>query len=186
MAVAEPKEPVSATRTRVEYGPAAIAARARAIAEDRLSPHHRGLIRRLSGCMIVSIIVTVGSFSALALFILATPLEPWIANFIITALAIPVSYYLNRRWVWRRTHAHDPLREFLPFWVMSFVGLILSTIVVAYANKWAKRQQLGAGTRTLVILGSLIVVSGVLWVVQFAIIDRVLFKALPHPLVAED
>ena len=186
MAVAEPKEPVSVTHTRVEYGPAAIAARARAIAEDRLSPHHRGLIRRLSGCMIVSIIVTVGSFTALALFILATELTPWIANFIVTALAIPVSYYLNRRWVWRRTHAHDPLREFLPFWVMSFVGLIASTIVVAYADKWAKHQELGDGTRTLVILASLIVVSGVLWMVQFAVIDQVLFKTLPHPVVAED
>jgi putative flippase GtrA len=80
--------------------------------------------------------------------------------------AVP-SYLLNRRWVWRKVGSHSLSREVLPFWVYTFLGLALSTVFVAIADRiW--------GTNLAVAIAS-VSGFGVLWISKFLLLEHVLF-----------
>lgn len=84
----------------------------------------------------------------------------------VSAGCVP-SYTLNRAWVWRKRGASHLWREVLPFWVMSLIGLALSTVAVTAAE-----SSFGSGlTVTLASLASF----GALWVVRYLVLDGVLF-----------
>ena len=112
------------------------------------------LVQRVRRCLSVSVVTTVISVSTLLTATAFFGIEAWIANIIATSVATVPSYHLNRRWTWGRTEASDPLREVLPFWVMAFCGLALSTVTVGIADSW---------------------------VAQFVVLDRVLFAAPAPP-----
>ena len=83
-----------------------------------------------------------------------------------TLATIP-SYLLNRAWVWGKSGSHSMTAEVLPFWGMAFLGLVLSTVLVHYAEQqW--------DSWVLVNLANLSA-FGVLWVAKFFVLDRVLF-----------
>jgi putative flippase GtrA len=136
------------------------------------------LVQRVRRCLSVSVVTTVISVSTLVLATAVFGVEAWIANVIATSLATVPSFHLNRRWTWGRTDASDPLREVLPFWIMAFCGLALSTVTVGMADSWAARTQLSAPIHLGAILAGHLGGFGLLWVAQFVILDRVLFA---HP-----
>src|SRR5213080_1599719 len=76
----------------------------------------------------------------------------WFANVIATSLATGPSYYLNRRWTWGKTDASDPWREVLPFWILSFAGLALSTIAVGVTDAWTAGAHLSPPVHTMTLL----------------------------------
>ena len=135
----------------------------------------RSLMQRLTRCMSVSVVTTVISLLTLATGTAVFGIEAWIANVIATAIATIPSYSLNRRWTWGRTGASDPLREVLPFWVLSFSGLALSTISVAVTDAWASGAHLAPPVHTVTLLVAHLSGFGILWVAQFILLDRVLF-----------
>ncbi len=138
------------------------------------------LVQRVRRCLSVSVVTTVISVTTLVLTTAVFGVEAWIANVIATSLATVPSFHLNRRWTWGRTDASDPLREVLPFWIMAFCGLALSTVTVGMADSWAARTQLPASMHLGAILAGHLGGFGLLWVAQFVILDRVLF-ARPNP-----
>jgi putative flippase GtrA len=148
-------------------------------------PPRRSLIARLVACMSVSVITTSLSLTVLAVLTAGFSVKAWVANVIATAVATVPSYRLNRRWVWRKHVASDPLREVLPFWMLAAAGLILSTIAVAAADSWARSEHLTKNTRTFALLFANLAAFGSLWIIQFVILDRVLFKHHPHELPKE-
>jgi len=99
----------------------------------------------------------------------------WVANVLATAVGTVPSYALNRRWVWGRDGAGDVWREVVPFWALSFGGLVLSTAAVATADAWASSIGLVGPTRTTLLLLANVGSFAVLWVGQFLVLDRVLF-----------
>ena len=94
-----------------------------------------------------------------------------------TGVATVPSYHLNRRWTWGRRDASDPWREIAPFWLLSFAGLALSTLAVALTDSWATHLQLAAPVHTMALLVAHLSGFGILWGVQFVVLDRVLFAA---------
>jgi putative flippase GtrA len=89
------------------------------------------------------------------------------SNVIAVACGALPSYALNRRWVWRKVGSHSISREVVPFWMYTFLGLALSTVFVAIADRvW--------GTNLSVAIASM---SGfaTLWISKFLLLEHVLF-----------
>ncbi len=135
------------------------------------------LVGRLTRCMTVSVVTTVISFSIIILATSVFGVVAVVANVIATSVATIPSYYLNRRWTWGRRDRSDPWREILPFWVLAFFGLALSTLTVGIADSWAAHMHLTSTVRTVAILTANLGGFGVLWVLQFVLLDKVLFGA---------
>ncbi|MCY3924858.1 MAG: GtrA family protein [bacterium] len=93
----------------------------------------------------------------------------WQANLLaVSAGAVP-AYLLNRYWVWGRSGRNRLWGEVVPFWSITLVGAAASTVAVDAAGaRWDS-----TGLLVLVNLGT----YGVLWLVKFAFLDRVLWPA---------
>jgi putative flippase GtrA len=124
----------------------------------------------------VSAIATAVSLIILGVLVASGAAPPGWANVIATAAGTVPSFELNRRWVWGKRGRRSCGREIGPFCALSFLGLALSTIAVNAASNWATAAGLGVGARTLVAEAANITTFGTLWVAQFVILDRVLFR----------
>ncbi len=123
----------------------------------------------------VSVITTIVSITMLAATTVGLGLAAWMANVLATAVATVPSYHLNRRWTWGKRDASDLWREVMPFWVLSFAGLVLSTLAVALTDSLLHGTQLGQPLHTFVIVAAHLSGFGILWVAQFVLLERVLF-----------
>ena len=85
------------------------------------------------------------------------------------------SYSLNRRWTWGRRDRSNVWSEVLPFWMLAFCGLALSTATVGIVDSWARHMHLTPMLHTAAILVGHLSGFGLLWVLQFVLLDRVLF-----------
>lgn len=85
----------------------------------------------------------------------------------VTAGAVP-NYLINRAWTFNKSGKNSLTREVLPFWGMGILGLLLSTVTVA----WADRSFDGA---PLALSAASVGAFGVLWVAKYFILDRILF-----------
>lgn len=142
------------------------------------SPLARLPLARLARCLSVSVLTTILSTVTFVVAV-STSIEPWRANVLATAVGTVPSYVLNRRWVWRRTTRSNPWREIMPFWALSFAGLGVSTIAVAIADRAATGAHVTGWSLTAVLLLANLASFAALWVVQFLLLDRVLFRAMP-------
>lgn len=134
------------------------------------------LLQRLLRYVAVSAISTVISLTILGVLIATGTTTAGWANLIATGVGTLPSFELNRRWVWGKTGRRSVPGEIGPFCALSFAGLALSTLAVSVASRWATGDGLGVGARTLVAEGANIATFGTLWVAQFVILDRVLFR----------
>lgn len=144
----------------------------------------RSLRGKLTRCLCVSVVTTVLSLVLLVGTTTILDISAWAANVVAVAVATWVSYRLNRRWTWGVLGRSDRWREVAPFWALSFSGLALSTLAVGVADDWAAAAHVGPQLRALVDSGAHLSGFGALWVVQFVLLDRVLF-ARSDPQVAE-
>jgi len=142
------------------------------------------LIRKLARYATVSVISTSVSLNLLGVLVATSAVTAGWANVIATAVGTVPSFELNRRWVWRRTGRRGLLAEVAPFCALSFLGLGLSTLAVSTAAGWATAARLGTAARTLVAQGANVGTFGTLWVVQFVLLDRVLFARGKAPVAA--
>jgi len=133
------------------------------------------LFRKVARYATVSVVSTSVSLSVLGALIATSAVTAGWANVIATSVGTVPSFELNRRWVWRRTGRRSAMAEVAPFCALSFLGLGLSTIAVSLAAGWAMTAGLGTAARTLVAQGANVATFGTLWVVQFVLLDRVLF-----------
>jgi putative flippase GtrA len=123
----------------------------------------------------VSAIATTTSLLVLgALVGTRTTTAGW-ANVIATAVGTVPSFELNRRWVWGRGGARSVRSELVPFVALSFAGLALSTLAVSVIARWADGAGLADATRTVAVQAANLAAFGALWLVQFVVLDRVLF-----------
>jgi putative flippase GtrA len=141
-----------------------------------VADRYRPLVVRLRRCASVSVVTTV--LSLVSLVVMTTfGVAAVLANVMTTALATIPSYQLNRRWTWSRTGSSNVWREVVPFWAMSFAGLAASTVTVGIADRWAVRAHVTGVLHTGTILAGHLGGFGLLWIVQFAILDRVVFSS---------
>ena len=132
-------------------------------------------LARIARCLSVSVFTTLLSLLVLTVG-LSLGVRAWLANVVATAVGTVPSYVLNRRWVWGVREDSDPWREVAPFWLLSFAGLALSTLAVDRTDRLATSLGLSGGARTLALLAANVASFGALWVGQFLLLDRVLFR----------
>ena len=82
------------------------------------------------------------------------------------------SYYLNRRWVWRKGGRSHIWRELLPFWVMSITGIGFALYTATLAHNFADAHHLQHLARTVLVVGANIAAFGILWILKFLILNR--------------
>jgi putative flippase GtrA len=123
----------------------------------------------------VSVISTATSLSVLGGLVGLVGLGAGLANLAATAAGTIPSYELNRRWVWSRRDKRSLGREVLPFCALSFAGLLLSTIAVTVAAAVTVRSDRLVHTAAVQLAS--VFAYGSLWVLQFVVLDRLLFGA---------
>lgn len=141
----------------------------------RLGPawHHR--IGQLVRYGAVSVIATLTSLTVLGVLVATDTMAAGWANVVATAVGTVPSFELNRRWVWGKQGQRSVLAEVVPFVVLSFAGLALSTLTVSVTAHWAATSGLVDPARTIAVELANVFAWGALWIAQFVILDRVLF-----------
>ncbi|MGE3621711.1 MAG: GtrA family protein [Acidimicrobiia bacterium] len=91
-----------------------------------------------------------------------------------TAGAVP-AFVLNKRWTWGDDSKARWRQEVLPFWVLTLLGLVSSTVLVGVVDA---RTDV-----TLYVSIASIMGYGLVWVAKFLVLDRLLF-APPAPAAA--
>jgi putative flippase GtrA len=150
-------------------------------AAQRIAPIlHPDLARKLGRYAGVSVISTIVSVTVLAILVGAIGWQPGWSNLVAVGIATIPSFELNRRWVWRKAGPRSAHKEVVPFFAFSFAGLAISTTLVHYAGHWATDAGWSRAARTVVVEFASLAGFGILWIAQFVLLDRVLFKAKEH------
>jgi putative flippase GtrA len=89
------------------------------------------------------------------------------SNFTAVSGASIPAYLLNRQWVWKKSGRHSVRREVLPFWGISLLGLIISTVAVGFVSRSWDSQ--------LAVSGTNIASFGVLWIGKYLVLDSIMF-----------
>jgi putative flippase GtrA len=124
----------------------------------------------------VSAVSTVTGLAVLGILVWVAELPAGWANVVATAVGTIPSFELNRRWVWGKKGDRSLTGEVVPFVVLSFAGLLLSTLAVHVAAVWASGHGWAPATRTGLVELAQVGGYGSLWVLQFLLLDRVLFR----------
>jgi putative flippase GtrA len=95
------------------------------------------------------------------------------------------SYFLNRRWVWKKGGRSHWWREILPFWVMSLTGIGFALYTASLAHNFADNHHLQHLPRTVLVVGANIAAFGILWLLKFIILNR-LFAQIADAEVGEE
>lgn len=100
------------------------------------------------------------------------------ANFVIVAVCIAPNFELNRRWVWAAEgRPWWQSKKLVPFAVFSFMALGLSTFDVHEAGLAARHWS--HADRALAAEAANLATFGGLWLIQYFLLDHVLFRARP-------
>jgi putative flippase GtrA len=132
------------------------------------------MIGRIVRCLAVSVGSTLLTAVVLVTLAVGLGVHAGLANVIAVLCAIGPSYVANRRWVWRRTDRSSYLREVAPFWTLGIAGLIASTVVVAWTA--SATESWSPGLRSMVLPFANLATFGALWIVQFVLLERVIFR----------
>jgi putative flippase GtrA len=123
----------------------------------------------------VSGISTVTSLVGLYLFYRVVGLSPGWANVVASCIATVPSYYLNRSWAWGKNGKSHFMKEVAPFWIIAFISLLISTVVVRFAGRESVSIA-SKDVRALILVAANFVTYGFLWVGKFILFNKVLFK----------
>ncbi len=129
-----------------------------------------------------SVICVVLSASILAVLVGVFYWDAPTANVTTCAITTVPSYVLNRKWAWGKSGRSHLLREIVPFWVMAFIGLALSTVASAAAQSYSNHHHLSHIVHTALVDFAVIGSFGVLWIGKFLIINKYLFANQPEDL----
>jgi putative flippase GtrA len=143
--------------------------------ERRDTPEAKKLFRY----SMVSVISTIVSFGVLTLVFGVLHLWGEIGStvFANTVATVP-SYFLNRQWVWGKGGRSHLMKEIVPFWVMSAIGVVVSIGGAAVAKHIGAVYHLSHFQQTLVVLCANLVSFGMFWVLKYMLYNR-LFHVHP-------
>ena len=143
--------------------------------ERRHTPEAKRLIRY----SLVSVISTIVSFGVLALVFGVLHLWGEIGSTVFANVVATIpSYFLNRMWVWGKGGRSHLMKEIVPFWVMSAIGIVVSIGGAAVARHIGNVYHLSHFEQTLVVLAANLVSFGLFWVLKYMLYNR-LFHVHP-------
>lgn len=89
------------------------------------------------------------------------------ANISAVCLSTVPAYLMMRHWVWGQKGSHRLGAEIVPFWTMATIGLVMSTIAVAWADS--------RFDSTIAVNLANITAFGLVWVCRFFILDHLMW-----------
>ena len=111
--------------------------------------------------------------------------KPVLSNFIaVTLMSVPV-FLLNKHWVWGKRGRAHMRREVLPFWLFTVAGWLLSTLMVILVVKATRTDANPDGNKYAVQMAN-IVGFGILWVLKYLFLDKIMFGTDHHTPYDED
>ena len=143
-----------------------------------------GLRKLVKYSMVSAISIVVSQIVQLTTFVLTH--NGVLSSIVAVAFGTVPSYELNRRWTWRKNGPSHLWREIVPFWVMSFVGLVFSTASVYAAEQWAEGRDLSKARTALLLNLASLTAFGLLWIGKFLIINHLLFHRDHHAVSSDD
>lgn len=145
--------------------------RARRFHPVRLWRDYGTRLMRYGGATAVSSVV---GLTTLAIGIVVIGWPALFANFVSVLFSTPPAYLLNRHWVWERDPGgHSVSREIGPFWIMTFLGFVVSTIAVGVTDLVTDHDA--------IIIAAQVAAFAALWLFKFAFLEKVLWQRLHHP-----
>jgi putative flippase GtrA len=153
----------------------ALSARVRAY---RQSPHFNRILK----FGMVSVISTIVAQSILFVMFDRYSLASAMAcNVVATAVATVPAYWLNRTWTWGKRGKSSFWREVMPFWILAFIGLVLSTVAVGVAAHNVDLISHKKLVKDLVVHFANFTTYGLIWVARYAIFNKFMFgPGTPH------
>lgn len=124
----------------------------------------------------VSVVSTITTLAVLGVLVGLMDAPAGWSNVIATTIATVPSFELNRRWVWAHQGQRSLLNQVVPFAALSMFGLALSTLNVHLVATWATQAGWGRLLRTAAVEATNIGTFGVLWVFQYLLCSKVLFR----------
>jgi putative flippase GtrA len=109
--------------------------------------------------------------------------EPDKANFTAACMMSIPAFLLNKYWVWGKKGRAHLRREILPFWVFTVAGWVLSTATVRFAADHTEPDTL---MRQLSVSVASIGGFGILWVLKYVFLDKIMFGPHHHTPYDED
>jgi putative flippase GtrA len=88
------------------------------------------------------------------------------------AVATFPSYWLNRSWAWGKSGRSHLVKEVLPFWVMSALGIAFSIVGATVAHHLGAHSNDHA-YRTALVLVANVVSFAIFWVAKLMVFNRV-------------
>jgi putative flippase GtrA len=121
----------------------------------------------------VSVVSTIVSFGVLALVFGVFHLFGEIGSTVFANVVATVpSYFLNRQWVWGKGGRSHVMKEIVPFWVMSALGIAVSIGGAAVARHIGIEHHLSHFQQTLVVLVANLISFGLFWVAKYMLYNR--------------
>jgi putative flippase GtrA len=124
----------------------------------------------------VSAVSTTVSLSVLTSLVATGAMRPAPANVVGTIAGTIPSFELNRRWVWGGSGRPHVRRQVVPFVVLTIIGLLLSTAAVGAVGRYAITAGWQRETTAIASAFANLAAFGTVWVAQFFILDRLLFR----------
>lgn len=143
--------------------------------EKRDTPEAKQLFRYT----MVSVISTAVSFGVLFLVFGVFHLWEEVGSTVFANVVATVpSYYLNRSWVWGKNGRSHLMKEIVPFWAMSALGITVSIGGATLARTIGVENHLQHVEQTALVLVANVASFGVFWVLKFLVFNR-LFRVRP-------
>jgi putative flippase GtrA len=143
--------------------------------QNRHTPEARQLFRYT----MVSVVSTAVSFGVLALVFGVFHVWGEIGSTVFANVVATIpSYFLNRQWVWGKGGRSHLVKEIIPFWVMSALGIFVSIGGAALARHIGDVHHFSHLQQTGLVLVANLVSFGLFWVLKFMLYNR-LFHVHP-------
>jgi putative flippase GtrA len=142
------------------------------------------LVRRLVRYGAVSIITSSVVMGVLGLLVGVVNAPAGWSNVAATCVGIALSFELNRRWAWAGRTQGRTASQVVSFTVINLSGLVLSTVAVHNVALLATQHHLTRLGRTGVVESVNIAAWGALWLIQFLILDRFVFRERSVPVAS--
>jgi putative flippase GtrA len=143
--------------------------------QKRDTPEAKQLIRY----SMVSVISTGVSLAVLALVFGVFHVWGEVGSTVFANVVASVpSYFLTRNWVWGKTGRSHLVKEIIPFWTMSALGIAFSIIGAAAAKHLGTRLGLSHFEQTLLVEAANVTSFAVFWVAKYLVFNRI-FKVHP-------
>jgi putative flippase GtrA len=133
---------------------------------------HEG--RKIFRYTMVSVISTAVSFVVLALVYGVLRLWSEVPSTVFAnSVATFPSYWLNRQWAWGKSGRSHFVKEVIPFWTMSAIGIAFSIVGAAVARHIGIKYQLDHLSLTIVVLVANVLSFGIFWVIKLLLFNRI-------------